>query len=381
MTKFCLNITWRNFKVKLDKSNVLKILNRNFGFPIEKHKVMGEIIKVSALDGYIYSSITGHPYLCNASGGFSPNGLMQVFNQANSYNLVSGMFDRTGRFKYTPLLLSEEYQFIKEGDKFIVPLEYERHSEYEAKRKALYQQLKQEGCNHPSDFIICTIKKGTAGYGMEPFCEYFTSEYFRRRGYLTETQIPFYYNGGTPDFAAYDFPEVLSPLRKKRLIASGATLVELSAIRLFRNKNARVKESKETEAIVGEAKTSSTEAIKQIKKYLGKSIFNRAYEIIPHKNKPEIICGLITFNDKGEIVVFEGKEKPLVDKKIQKEYFGWLGNYIKYFLLANFSNSEFNDFYARKAGKEFPAGIDNLLVFVNALEYDEIIKEIITVIE
>lgn len=365
--------------MKIDKKSVIKILNKNFGFKVVNNPVAGEVIKVSALDAYLYSSITGHPYLCNLSGGFSPNGLMQVFNQATSYNFVSGMFDRTGRFKYTPLLLSREYPFITNAEKFIIPLEYNKHSEYESKRKTLHEKLKKEGFD-PSDFIICTIKKSTSGYGMEPFCEYVTSEYFRRRGYLTETQIPFYYNGGTPDFAAYDFPEVLDILRKNGLISSGAMLVELSTLKLFQNSKFKAIGSKEPEAIVGEAKTSSMEAIKQIKKYLGKKIFNRAYEIIPHKEKPEIICGLITFNANGEIMVFEGKEKPLVDKKVQSDYFDWLGNYTKYFLLANLDNSEFNDFYTRKTGKEFPTGIDNLLSFVNGLKYNEIIKEILNIV-
>lgn len=361
--------------MRLDKNNVIKILNKSFGFKIVSHPVAGEIIKLSALDAYLYSAITGHPYLCNLTGGFSPNGLMQVFNQANSYNMVSGMFDRTGRFKYTPLLLSEEYSFVKEKDKFIVPLEYNKHSEYEAKRKKMFEELTKKGFD-PSDFVICTIKKSTSGYGMEPFCEYVTSEYFRRRGYLTETQIPFYYNGGTPDFAAYDFPDVLSILRKTGLISSGATLIELSTLRLFKGKKSTPQESKEPEAVVGEAKTSSREAIKQIKKYLGKKIFNRAYEIIPHKDKPEVICGLITFNNSGDVVVYEGKEPPLISKRSQIDYFEWLGNYIKYFLLANLSNSEFDKFYEKETTQEFPTGTESLTRFVNGLEYERIIKEI-----
>lgn len=365
--------------MRLDGRNVIKILNKNFGFQIQDNPVAGEVIKVSGLDAYLYSSITGHPYLCNSSGGFSPNGLMQVFNQANSYNAVSGMFDRAGHFKYTPLLLSRDYPFISGSEKYIVPLEYDKHSEYESKRKALYEKLRK-GNLDPSDFIICTIKKSTSGYGMEPFCEYVTSEYFRRKGYLTETQIPFYYNGGTPDFAAYDYPEVMSVLRKNGLIFSGATLVELATFRLFGSNKSKIAKSNEAEAIVGEAKTSSMEAIKQIQKYLGKRIFNKAYEIIPHKDKSEVICGLITFSDAGEIVIFEGKEKPLVDNKVQSAYFEWLGNYIKYFLLANLDNAEFNDFYKRKTGKEFPTGIDNLVAFVNTLEYSEIINQVLSLV-
>ncbi len=362
--------------MKLDAKNVINILKKNFGFDIVDNPVVGQVIQVSALDAYLYSSITGHPYLCNLTGGFSPNGLMQVFNQANSYNLVSGMFDRAGRFKYTPLLLSREHPFVTGLDKFIIPLEYNKYSEYESKRKVLYEKLKKEGFN-PANFIICTIKKSTSGYGMEPFCEYVASEYFRRRGYLTETQIPFYYNGGTPDFAAYDFPEVLAILRKKELISSGATLVELSTFRLFGINKSKVLTSKEVKAIVGEAKTSSTMAIKQIRKYLGKKIFNRAYEIIPHKNKPEVICGLITFSDDGKIIAYECKEAPVLDKKVQMAYFKWLSNYIKYFLLANFDNKEFNEFYRQKNGEERPFDTDSLISFVNKLSYEEIIKEIL----
>lgn len=363
--------------MKLDKENVIRILNRNFGFKVIDNPVAGKVVGISALDAYLYSSITGHPYLSNPNGGFSPNGLTQVFNQANSYNLVSGMFDRMGRFKYTPLLLSRDYPFLTDPEKFIVPLEYGKHSEYETKRKALYKNLKEQGLN-PANFIICTIKKSTSGYGMEPFCEYVTSEYFRRRGYLTETQIPFYYNGGTPDFAAYDFPDVLNVLRNHKLITHGTTMIELATLRLFKGKRPKSSESKSTEALVGEAKTSSLEAINQIKKYLGKKIFNRAYEIIPHKAKPELICGLITFSEAGDILIYEGKEKPLVDLKVQAAYFDWLGNYIKYFLLANLDNSEFSGFYEKKERKEFPTGGDNLLYFVNGLSYDEILEGVFT---
>lgn len=366
--------------MKIDKKNVINILSKNFGFDVVNHPVAGKAVKVSPLDAYLYSSITGHPYLCNLNGGFSPNGLTQVFNQANSYNFVSGMFDRAGKYKYTPLLLSREYPFITERDKFIVPLEYEKHSEYESKRKNLYEQLKKEGFE-PSDFVICTIKKSTSGYGMEPFCEYATSEYFRRRGYLTETQIPFYYKGGTPDFAAYDFPKILSLLRKNGLIISGATMIELATFRLFRGKKSKITDSKQTEAIVGEAKTSSSEALKQIKKYLSRKIFSRAYEIIPHKSKSEIICGLITFNDEGKIIVYEGKEKPVVDKRIQKNYFEWLSNYIKYFLLANLDNAEFNNYYRQRTGNEYPTGVDVLLVFVNTLTNEEVVRAILPFIE
>jgi hypothetical protein len=74
--KYCQNIKLGEQKVRLDKNNVLQILNRNFGFKIVSHPVADETIRLSALDAYLYSSITGHPYLCNLTGGFSPNGLM-----------------------------------------------------------------------------------------------------------------------------------------------------------------------------------------------------------------------------------------------------------------------------------------------------------------
>ena len=150
----------------------------------------------------------------------------------------------------------------------------------------------------------------------------------------------------------------------------------MSTLRLFKGKNQPYIKSNNAEAIVGEAKTSSREAIEQIKKYLGKKIFNRAYEIIPNKKEPEVICGLITFDDSGEIVVYEGKEKPVMDKKIKETYFKWLGNYIKYFLLANISNKELNDFYEQKLKQEFPGITESLISFVNNLTYEEIIEAI-----
>jgi hypothetical protein len=213
---------------------------------------------------------------------------------------------------------------------------------------------------------------------MEAFCEYVVSEYFNRRGYLTETQIPFFYSGGTPDLAAYEIPTVINILKKHGIILNGESFIKLASIRAFemqRSQNGESQRASKVEALVGEAKTSTLDAKKQIKKYLSFGIFNKAYEIIPNKTTPEVISGLISFDEEGYIQVQEAKQPAFVNQKQQQEYLVWLKNYIKYFLVANLSSDEFDDFYGKITGRTSRT-LSQLIEFVNQLEYEQILVQL-----
>lgn len=361
----------------LNKENTLKVLNRNFGFPIVENPVVGKVVELKAVEAYFYSAVTGHNYL-NAPQGFSPNGLMYVFNQANSFNLITGLFDRDGSFRNTPLIHSQSFPFIKNSPKYLLPLEYKKgYRSFIEKCSDISKRLSNANYN-PADFLICRIDLSTRGYHMEPFCEYIASKYFNQHGYLTETQIPFYYSGGTPDFAAYDIPNVNSLLRKYNLILNGSSFINLALIRVF-NQNVsteeKTEESKEAESIVGEAKTSTLRATEQIKKYLSFGVFNKAYEIIPNKVTPEVISGLISFDEQGYIRIQEAKQPAVVKPEAQQKYLSWLSNYIKYFLIANLTNQEFDEFYG-EITSQTSRTLSQLIEFVNSLQYEQIIERI-----
>lgn len=359
--------------MRLNKESVTKVLHRNFGFAKVSDPELGDLIKMSPFDAFIYSSITGHGYLDNTRQPYTPNGLMQIFNQANAYNFVTGMFDRDGNLFHTPLYEAKNHSHIVSGDKFIVPIEYDTNANLQKRLVEMEEYITNTG-RDPKDFIICRIKVTTAGFAMEPFMEYVASKYFNKKGYFTETQIPFYYSGGTPDFAAYSLPDV-GTLAKKYLHFTGSSFIGLASIRAFGlHKNGSGQENA-AEAIVGEVKTASLEALSQIKKYLDKGVFNRAYEIIPHKKSPETIAGLIALGDDGEIKIYEAKTPAQVVPEKQSEYLAWLQNYIKYFLIANLTNEELDEFYNQRAGKRTRT-IQELLEFINALHIENILDKL-----
>lgn len=359
--------------MRLSKDNIILVLSKNFGFEKVKDERLGELIKVGPFEGYIYSTITGHGYLDNPTNPFTPNGLMGVFNQANAYNLVTGLFDRDGNLFHTPLLQAREKPFLLRGEKYILPVEYNTSTDLNAQLQEIYQHL-IESKREPHDFIICRIKKSTNGYAMEPFMEYVASKYFQRQGYFTETQIPFYYSGGTPDFASYSLPDIQRALTES-FDFIGASFIGLASIRAFGfHQDGKATEHDRT-AIVGEVKTASLDALTQIKKYLRQGVFNKAYEIIPHKKSPEVIAGLLTLNESGLIQLYEAKTPAVIEPKKQEEYLGWLNNYIKYFLVANLENEELDEFYSRRVGKRTRT-IPELLEFVNALPLEELVAKL-----
>lgn len=362
--------------MRLNKENVIKVLRQNFDAEVIEHPIVGPVVKLPASKAYFYSAVTGHAYLNDPINGFSPNGLMYVFNQANAYHLVTGLFDRDGRFYNTPLIHTQRYPFLLNEPKYLLPLEYERtHRALREKQKSVYAELSRNGID-PADFIVCRINLGVTGYHMEAFCEYVVSEYFNRRGYFTETQIPFYYSGGTPDLAAYEVPSVIGHLRGYGLMPKGLSFVELAALRaLGTTTEAPIVTPKIPNVIVGEAKTATLRAGEQIQKYLSFGVFNKAYEIIPHKTVPEVVSGLICFNAEGLIQVHEAKQPAVVNTVKQKEYLSWLSNYIKYFLLSNLSNDELDEWYGTQTGKTSRT-VSQLITFVNSLGYELLLSQL-----
>lgn len=357
--------------MQLSKENVIKILKNNFNFKSYRDEFLGEVVLMDSFDAYIYSAITGHGYLDNIVQPFTPNGLMQIFNQANAYNFVTGMFDRDGNLYHTPFYQVRKRPYLITGEKHILPIEYDTNANLKKRLKEILNYIEKQG-RDPRNFIICRIKKSTSGYSMEPFLEYVATKFFNNQGYLTETQIPFYYSGGTPDFAAYLLPDI-NKLIKANFESSGTCFIGLASIRIFGYSFVGNDEKKVKEAIVGEAKTSSLTALKQIEKYLERKIFNKAYEIIPHKETPEVTAGLITFDNEGYIKIYETKVPAEVEPEKQRKYLSWLRNYIKYFLIANLSNEELDEIYGRHA-KKSTRNINDLVNFINNFKFKELIK-------
>jgi len=115
----------------------------------------------------------------------------------------------------------------------------------------------------------------------------------------------------------------------------------------------------------------------QLIKYLDTKFFNEAFEIHPSKKTPaDPSIGLITIDSAYNIKVIRKKiQKKFFNEREQKEYIAWLSNYVKYYLIANFTQDEFIDFYQEKNNRKI-SSITDITVFINSLSYEEILEKI-----
>lgn len=348
--------------MEINAARVVEILNKNFDFPIVKTK-LGYGVSVDSRTAFLYSIVTGSGYLDNPLYPFTAKGLMKVFYTAMDYKFVTGLFDNT-TLKNTPYILSKAKPYLFSGAKIIVPVEFKTEID-------LQERLKCFSANEekPTDYLIQRIECSKKGYGMESFMEYLACEVMKRQGYIVENQIPLTHSTGSPDFGGYSLSRNLPPF------LNSIHLIELSLIRLgFEIERSMVDPNMWT--IVGEAKTGTFEMKKQLDKYLDTHLFDEGFEIHPSKKRPSSdYVGLITIDNKFKIKIIVKKELKKLSDDRQQEYFAWLTNYIKYYLIANLTNDEFGEFYWNKL-KVSIASKESIVAFVNGLTFGEILDEI-----
>lgn len=356
--------------MEISKDVYFRIFEKNFDYEIVETE-LGEAVKMPPFDAFIYSCVTGAGYLDNPIYPFSPKGLVKLFYNAFNYNFVTGIFDNT-TLRNTPYIFSVAKPFLFEGPKFIVPFEFKSEVELTKSLKAKFASLKT-----PENYMIQRIETSKSGNGMEPFLEYLTAEYFKTRGYIVENQIPLAHGIGTPDFGAYGLDEVLDNLNSSGYLpASGFHLIELAMIRINLHRNNIGGDTSKC-LIVGEAKTEHALAAAQLKKYLDTSLFDFGLEIHPRQIKPtKRYLGLITITSDYKIIHFPPLEIYKPESPLSKdEYIRWLTNYIKFYLVANFSNDEFAAFYFEKHGKHFSSQRD-IVNFVTDININAILNKI-----
>lgn len=347
------------------------IFKANFDFEIVETE-MGTAVKMPAKDAFIYSSITGAGYFENPVYPFTPKGLMKLFYNAFNYKFVSGIFDN-GVLKNTPYILSQAKKYLFEGDKYIVPIEFESEEKLVDLLKSKFGHVKDR-----ENYIIQRIETSKQGNGMEPFMEYLTGEYFRHLGFIVENQIPLAHAIGSPDFAGYGLSELIIKISNYGYLPStGFHMIELALIRNFKQGTKNESSHATHDFIVGEAKTGNLVMTKQLEKYLNTGLFDQGFEIHPAKAKPsKDYFGLISLDADFKIkitlpVTTYTAENPLS----REEYTIWLGNYIKFYLISNFTNDELKQFYFELKSEEINKESD-LVSFVLELETEAILEKI-----
>lgn len=351
-----------------DFFNIFKV---NLDFEIVETE-MGTAVKMPAKEAFIYSSVTGAGYFENPVYPFTPKGLMKLFYNAFNYKFVSGIFDN-GVLKNTPYILSQAKKYLFEGDKYIVPIEFES----EEKLNNLLR-VKSDNLKNKENYIIQRIETSKQGNGMEPFMEYLAGEYFRHLGFIVENQIPLAHAIGSPDFAGYGLNEIIVKISNYGYLPKeGFHMIELALIRNFKERTKTKNNHVTHDFIVGEAKTGNLVMTKQLEKYLNTGLFDQGFEIHPTKLNPSRdYFGLITLDTDYKIKIISPKAKYTAANPLSREeYIVWLGNYIKFYLISNLTNDELKEFYVQIKGEEINKESD-LVSFVLGLKIENILDKI-----
>ena len=358
-----------NSKVALD------IFENNFDYVICE-TILGKAIRMNCYDAFLYANVTGAGYLDNYVLPFSPKGLLKIFYNAFDYNFVTGIFD-DGNLKYTPYNLSITKPFLFNGDKYIIFVEFNSENELRTKLKEFINICENNNINK-TDFIIQRIETSKVGNGMESFLEYIACEHFRKKGYIVENQIPLAATVGSPDFAGYSLYELNKVENVSKFFTNGFHIIELSMLRLKKDV-LKSGEFARNENIVGEAKTSTTKMASQLEKYLKTGLFPIGFEMHPEKTKlTHSHFGLLTIKNNKIIVEYPKTFIQYESNYSSAEYEKWLMNYVKFYLIANFTNDELLKFYQKNNDTKISES--NLVEFISKITVDEILQSIREVI-
>ena len=325
--------------MELNEKSIYKIFEKNFSFPIVD-TIIGKAIKMDPISAFLFSNVTGAGYLDNSTYPFTPKGVMKILRQAFKYNIVTGIFDGQNLF-YSPTELISKKDYLFKNEKYVVLIECNSEQEFREETQKYFDILKHNKIE-TADYIIFRIEAWKNGNGMECFLEYLACEYFRKKGYIVENQIPLVHAVGTPDFGGF----------KTNDSNHGFHLIELSMLRITKNLDL-LNHLKVTHVIVGEAKTSTTIMASQLEKYLKTGVFYKGYEMHPEKRLATKDCfGLLNINDSYLVHVQEPATaynncgKNLFD---YDEYLSWYENNLKFYILANLTNEELKQFIEEKS--------------------------------
>jgi len=357
--------------MQIGPQQVLKILNSNFPFKIVDTP-LGNAVEMTAREAFIFSAVTGAGYLDNPLYPFTPKGLLKLFYNAFDYKFVTGIFENVS-LKNTPFLLSKAKPFLfNSQQKYVLPVSFQSEIELQKKLKAYHGLVKV-----PEDYLILRIEASKTGNGMEPFMEYLAAEYFRKVGYVVETQIPLAHSLGSPDFAGYGLAETLNSLKEFDLLSKGFHIIELAMLRLGRTTEI-IDSSQQNTFIVGEAKTGTRYMSKQLNKYLDTGLFDMGFEIHPAKFEPSAKWyGLFTLDANLSIKFIPPKDNyPIKAVYSREDYYRWLNNYMKFYVIANLTNDELSCFYQDCCKSNIDTQA-NIISFVCSLSMKNILKFIV----
>ena len=351
----------KNIQMELNLKTLLKIFPSELGYEVVDTCV-GKAIKMPAIDAYLFANVTGASYLDNPIYPFTPKGTTKILREAFRYNFVTGIFDN-GQLLYSPSVIRANRVYLFEGDKYVLLQEFNDESSYREAISSLIDEI--TNCGFDSrNFLVYRIETSKDGNGMEPFLEYLACEYFKRKGYIVENQIPLTHTVGSPDFGGF----------KLKVGKRGFHLIELAMMRIT-GEYSLADELTIEHLIVGEAKTATTDMAGQLAKYLNTTIFAKGYEMHPYKSEPSFsYYGLFNIGSDYKVKCREPKTPYAnVGNKVFQinEYLHWYRNYLKLYIVANLTNDELKAMVTKRVGKY---SVENLISTIDVMQTDEIMK-------
>ena len=219
-----------------------------------------------------------------------------------------------------------------------------------------YNQLLKNNKNHREYYLNLVDNNGA---GWEHYFEFIVSEFFIKKNYIVDTQLPWSYYG-TPDFGIYHNEN-----------KNGFLISELSSINNFKNKKRFLDlDSKINSFIVGEVKTKGKKS--QIDKYINTKWPSHSYEFFYSLEKNETKKdGLIYIDNQNLIKISDPKKTP--HKIIDPNYFQWFQTYLKINFLANFDINTLRKISLNTINDKKLNG-NNLIKLSNKLSFKEILN-------
>lgn len=320
----------------LNKENILNIFQKNnLGKIIQTD--FGKGIETDNYNAFILSCLTETGYVTNKSYSLNFHGLLKIFNSAYKYSLIAGIYNNQGKieFKFNPNNIVKKYPFILEGKKkIILPIEFENEKNFRETLSKIFINDK----NH-FNYLILRIDTSKKGFGLENLLEYFCSEFFKSKNFLTETQVPISHGSGVPDICIYS----------NLLTDKGINIIELSMINAFKKKYNLIVKKEDFLNNVGEAKAmSSIDVTKRLKKYLDTKLFDKSFTLYPDDKKIVIYKkerkNLFYINENYNFAFLDIDNTISSNKEGKSNYQKWFFNYLKFYLFANLTNDQLSSF-------------------------------------
>ena len=138
--------------IKITRDLVINILHNGLNFPVKEIDSIGKVIVMNSRNALSYAIITSHGYLDETE----PDSMyiltrdhFRIFNQADDFDLQEGVFSLSGLRLVTTI--NNEIQrkpFLKNNEKYILPIEYSGYPELKSKISELLLKIKTNNLNH-----------------------------------------------------------------------------------------------------------------------------------------------------------------------------------------------------------------------------------------